>query len=80
MCMYLKTLGLHVFLATTKKPNLGKSEHIEANAQALEALWSTLNKEYLCMISYCDSAFAVRNTLTSPKLQTPKVVEDESSG
>ena len=32
------------------------------------------------MISYCDSAFAVWNTLTTPKLQTPKYVEDESSG
>ena len=42
--MYLKTLGLHVFLAATKKSYLGDSKHIEANAQALEALRSTLNK------------------------------------
>ena len=45
--MYLKILGLHVFLAPTKKSYLGNSKHIEANAQALEALRSTLNKEYL---------------------------------
>ena len=32
------------------------------------------------MISHCDFAFTVWNTLTSSKLQTPKVVEDESSG
>ena len=55
---YLKTLGLHVFLAATKKSYLGNSKHIEANAQALEALKSTLNKEYLYLVSNCDSAFA----------------------
>ena len=32
------------------------------------------------MISYCDSAFAVWNTLTSPALQTSNIVEEESSG
>ena len=78
--MYIKTLGLHVFLAATKKSYLGNSKHIEANAQALEALRSTLNKEYLSMISICDSAFAVWNTLTSSKFQLPIQTEDESSG
>ena len=38
MSMYLKTLSLHVFLAATKKSYLDNSKHIEANAQALEAL------------------------------------------
>ena len=57
--MYLKTPGWHVFLAATKKSYLGNSKHIEVNAQALEALRSTLNKEYLCLVSNCDSAFAV---------------------
>ena len=51
MSMYLKTLGLHVFLAATKKSYLGNSKHLEANALALEALRSTLNKEYLCLVS-----------------------------
>ena len=69
MSAYLKTLGLHVYLAATKKSYLGNSKHIEANAQALMALRSTLNKEYLSIVSNCDSAFAVRNTLTSSKLQ-----------
>ena len=50
--MYLKTLGLHVFLAATKKSYLDNCKHIEANAQALMALRSTLNKEYLCMVSH----------------------------
>ena len=36
--MYLKILGLHVFLTATKKSYLDNSKHIEANAQALEAL------------------------------------------
>ena len=80
MSMYLKTLGLHVFLAATKKSYLGNSKHIEANAQALTALRSILNKEYLCIVSHSDSAFAVCNILTSPKLQTPNIMEKESSG
>ena len=49
--MYLKTLGLHVFLTATKKSYLGNGKHIEANAQALTALRSTFNKEYISMIS-----------------------------
>ena len=32
MSMYLKTIGLHVFLAATKKSYLDNSKHIEANA------------------------------------------------
>ena len=39
---------MHVFLATTKKSYLGKDRHIEANAQALDALKHSLSKEYLC--------------------------------
>ena len=38
-----------------------------------------LNKEYLCMVSNCDSAFAVWNTLTSSKLQFPIQMEKKSS-
>jgi len=38
MSMYLKTLGMHVYLAAIKKSYLGNSKYIEANAQALEAL------------------------------------------
>ena len=32
MSMYLKTLGMNVYLATTKKSYLGNNKHIEANA------------------------------------------------
>ena len=59
MSMYLKNLGMHVYLATTKKSYLGNNKHIEANAQALEALRCTLSKEYLMIVSHCDSPFAV---------------------
>ena len=38
MSAYLKALGLHMYLATTKKSYLGNNKHIEANAQALEAV------------------------------------------
>ena len=42
MGAYIKSLGLHVYLATTKKSYLGNEKHIEANAQALVALRHTL--------------------------------------
>jgi len=58
MSMYLKTLGMHVYLATTKKSHLGNDKYIETNAQALDALRQTLSKEYLMMVSHYDSAFA----------------------
>ena len=78
--MYLKTLGLHVFLATTKKSYLGNSKYIETNVQTLVAIRHTLNKDYLSIVSHCYSTFAVWNTLTSPELQTTNNVEKESSG
>ena len=59
MSGYLKTLGLHVFLTATKKSYLCNNNHIEANAQALIALRNTLNKEYLCIVSHCDSALSL---------------------
>ena len=80
--MYLKTLGLHVYLAATKKCYLGNGDHIGANAQALEAIRSTLPKEYLLCVSNLDSAFAVWNkltTTTTSELQV-QIQEKESSG
>ena len=59
MSMYLKTLGMHVYLATTKKSYLGNNKYVEANAQALEALKRTLSKDHLSIFSHCDSAFTV---------------------
>ena len=45
-----------------------------------KCLKQTLSKEYLMIVSHCDSAFTVWNTLTSLKLQTPNYVEEEPSG
>ena len=59
MSVYLQTLGHKVYLAITKESYLSDSKHIGANAQALEAIRSTLPKEYLMHVSNLDSAFAV---------------------
>ena len=50
---------MHVYLATTKKSYLDNDKHIEANAQAIDALMYTLSKEQFLMVSHCDSVFAV---------------------
>ena len=68
MSAYLKTLGIHVYLTTTKKSYLGNNKHIEANAQAFVAFRHAFSKDFLSMVSHCDFTFAVWNTLTSPKL------------
>ena len=55
MSSYLKTLCLHVCLTTTKKSYLGDDKYIEVIAQVLIALRQSLSKDYLFMISHCDS-------------------------
>jgi len=77
MSAYLKALGLHVFIATTNKSYVDNGKHIEANTQALEALRHTLGKEHLSLISHCDSAFAMWNTLISLKKQVQYILERE---
>ena len=59
MNSYLKALGLHIYLVNTKKSYIENDKYLEANAQAMIALKQTLNKDYLSMISRCDSAFVV---------------------
>ena len=74
MSIYLQTLGYKVHLAITKESYLSDSKHIGANALALEAIRSTLPKDYLMRVSNFDSAFAVWNiltTTTTSKLQLP---------
>ena len=75
---YLKVLGLYVYLATTKKSYISNDKYIAANAQVLIALMQSLSKNYLFMISLCDSTFAVWNTLTSLKEEALHNVERES--
>jgi len=69
-----------MFTLPLKKSYLDNDKHIEVNAQALVALRHTLSKDHFFIVSHCDSAFAVWNTLTSPELQTTNNVEKESSG
>ena len=68
MSCHLKALGYKVHLAITKESYLSDSKHIEANALALKALKASFDKKYLHVFSHYDSAFAVWNILTSPKL------------
>ena len=59
MSLYLKGLGIHVYLATTNDSYVNNSKYIEANSKAIHALKSTLNDEYLSRVSNIDSAFVV---------------------
>ena len=65
MSLYLKALGIHVYLATTNNAYCLDGKNFEANAKALNALKSTLNDDYLSRVSNFDSAFVVWNTLIS---------------
>ena len=40
----LKTLGLHVYLTTTKKSYIDNGKYLEANAQAMDALKHSIRK------------------------------------
>ena len=59
MSLYLKGLGIHVYLATIKDSYCSNSKYIEANSKAIHALKSPLNDEYLSRVSNIDSAFIV---------------------
>ena len=70
-------LGLHVYLATTKKSYVGNDKYLETNIQAIDALKHIPSKDYLCMISHCNFFFVVWNTLTFLKEQASNKVERE---
>ena len=59
MSMYLKGLGIHVYLATIKDSYFNNSKYLEANSKAINALKSTLNDDYLCSVANLDSTFVV---------------------
>jgi len=71
MSVYLKALGLHVYLATTKKTYSGNAKYIEANAQALNALKHSLKKRifiyvfslwfHFCSVEYIDLSRATND-------------------
>ena len=54
MSAYLKALGLHVYLGTTKILYVGNNKYLGANAQALDALNHKLSKDHLYLISHCN--------------------------
>ena len=56
MSMYLKTLGIHIYLATIKDSYFSNNKYLEANSKAIHALKSTLNDEYLSRVSNVNSA------------------------
>ena len=62
MSLYLKALGIHVYLATTNDSYVNNSKYIEANSKAIHALKSTLNDDFLSRVANIDSAFVVWNT------------------
>ena len=47
MSLYLKALGIHVYLATTNDAYCLNGKNIEANAKALHALRSTLHDDFI---------------------------------
>ena len=65
MSLYLKALGIHVYLVTTNNAYCLNGKNLEANAKALHALMSTLNNEYLSRVSNIDSTFVAWNIITS---------------
>ena len=65
MSLYLKALGIHVYLATTNNAYCLNGKNIEANTKALHASRSTLNDVYLSRVANLDLAFVVWNNLLS---------------
>jgi len=78
MSAYLKRL--HVHLATNKKSFVDNGKYLKAKTQAIEALKHILSKELLYLISHCDFAFTVWNTLTSIKEQASNNLERDHIG
>jgi len=69
--MWLKALGIHVYLVTIKESYFANGKYLEANAKALHALKSAPNDEYLSKVSNINLAFVAWNTLITLGEQTP---------
>jgi len=59
MTLYLKALGIHVYLATIKESYFVNGKYLEANVKTIHALKLTLNNDYLSRVSNIDSNFVV---------------------
>ena len=79
MSAYVKALGLHVYLATTKKSYIENGIYLKVNAQVMIVLKQTLSNTHLSMISNYDFIFLVWNTLISLKGQDSNNLESEFS-
>ena len=69
--MYLKALGIHVYLALIKNSYFVNGKYLEINAKVIHALKPALNDDYLSRVSNIKSAFVIWNTLCSLGEQTP---------
>ena len=67
MSAYSKALNCMSILSLPEKSYFGNDKYLEANTRAIDVLRQTLSKQHISLISHCDSAFAVWNTLISPK-------------
>ena len=79
MSSYLKALGIHIYLSTTKKSYIDNGKYLEANAQAIITLKKILSNTYLYIVTHCDSTFLVWNKLISLEEQTSNNVRREPS-
>ena len=75
--MYLKALGIHVYLTTIKNSYFINGKHLEANAKIIHTLKFTLNNDFF-IEGFFDSAFIVYNTICSLGEQTPNKKESDS--
>ena len=65
MSLYLKALGIHIYLATINDLYVNNSKYIEDNSKVIYTLKSTLNDDYSCRVANFYSAFVVWNTILS---------------
>ena len=61
--MYLKILGMNVYLATTKKPSLGNDKHIEANAQVRTFIYYFSLWFRFCNVEHFDLSRTTNNKI-----------------
>ena len=80
MSIYLKALGIHVYVATIKYSYCLNGKNLEANAKAFHGLRSTLNDDYLSRVANFDSAFVVWNTFISLGEQKQYYAGDSDDG
>ena len=78
MSMYLKALGIHVYLATIKNSYFVNGKYLETNVKVIYALKSTLNDEYVSRVSNFDSTFVIQNTIITLREQMQNDKESDS--